>query len=98
MINHISKFFLLFVFIILFLSFKNQIKIIENDLIILKKNYYKDSQNFVEKEILLTKQISQLQNNVLNSYEHIENNKIIKFDRNEFNDFTIIKVSYVQSE
>ena len=98
MINHISKFFLLFVFIILFLSFKNQIKIIENDLIILKKNYYKDSHNFIEKEILLTKQISQLQNSVLNSYEHIENNKIIKFDRNEFNDFTIIKVSYVQSE
>ena len=98
MINHISKFFLLFVFIILFLSFKNQIKIIENDLIILKKNYYKDSHNFIEKEILLTKQISQLQNNVLNSYEHIENNKIIKFDRNEFNDFTIIKVNYVQSE
>ena len=98
MINHISKFFLLFVFIILFLSFKNQIKIIENDLIILKKNYYKDSQNFVEKEILLTKQISQLQNNVLSSYEYMENNKIIKFDRNEFNDFTIIKVSYVQSE
>ena len=98
MINHISKFFLLFVFIILFLSFKNQIKIIENDLIILKKNYYKDSQNFVEKEILLTKQVSQLQNNVLSSYEHIENNKIIKFDRNEFNDFTIIKVNYVQSE
>ena len=98
MINHISKFFLLFVFIILFLSFKNQIKIIENDLIILKKNYYKDSQNFVEKEILLTKQVSQLQNNVLSSYEYMENNKIIKFDRNEFNDFTIIKVSYVQSE
>ena len=98
MINHISKFFLLFVFIILFLSFKNQIKIIENDLIILKKNYFNDRHNFIEKEILLTKQISQLQNNVLNSYEHIENNKFIKFDRNEFNDFTIIKVNYVQSE
>ncbi len=98
MINHISKFFLLFAFIILFLSFKNQIKIIENDLIILKKNYHKESHNFIEKEILLTKQISQLQNSVLNSYEHIENNKIIKFDRNEFNDFTIIKVNYVQSE
>ena len=98
MINHISKFFLLFVFIILFLSFKNQIKIIENDLIILKKNYFNDRHNFIEKEILLTKQISQLQNNVLNSYEHIENNKFIKFDRNEFNDFTIIRVNYVQSE
>mgnify|MGYP001437689770 CR=1 FL=1 len=98
MINHISKFFLLFVFIILFLSFKNQIKIIENDLIMLKKNYYNDRHNFIEKEILLTKQISQLQNNILNSYEDIENNKFIKFDRNEFNDFTIIKVNYVQSE
>jgi len=98
LINHISKFFLLFVFIILFLSFKNQIKIIENDLIMLKKNYFNDRHNFIEKEILLTKQISQLQNNVLNSYEHIENNKFIKFDRNEFNDFTIIKVNYVQSE
>ena len=98
MINHISKFFLLFIFIILFLSFKNEIKIAENDLIILKKNYTKDTSNFIEKEILLTKQISQLQNNVLNSYEHIENNKIIKFDRNEFNDFTIIKFNYVQSE
>tara|TARA_Y100001935_G_C17060286_1_gene386400 strand:- start:6 stop:302 length:297 start_codon:yes stop_codon:yes gene_type:complete len=98
LINHISKFFLLFVFIILFLSFKNQIKIIENDLIMLKKNYYNDRHNFIEKEILLTKQISQLQNNILNSYEDIENNKFIKFDRNEFNDFTIIKVNYVQSE
>ena len=98
MINHISKFFLLFIFIILFLSFKNEIKIAENDLIILKKNYTKDTSNFIEKEILLTKQISQLQNNTLNSYEHIEKNKIIKFDRSEFNDFTIIKVNYVQSE
>ena len=98
MINHISKFFLLFFFIILFLSFKNQIKIVENELIILKKNYINDNINFIEKEILLTKQISQLQNNILNSYEHIENNKIIKFDRNEFNDFTIIKVNYVQSK
>ena len=98
MIHHISKFFLLFIFIILFLSFKNEIKIAENDLTILKKNYTKDTSNFIEKEILLTKQISQLQNNTLNSYEHIEKNKIIKFDRSEFNDFTIIKVNYVQSE
>ena len=98
MINYIYKFFLLFIFIILFLSFKNQIKILENDLIILKKNYDKDNHNFIEKEILLTKQISQLHNNELNKYEYIDNKKIIKFDRNEFNDFTIIKVNYVQSE
>ena len=80
------------------MSFKNQIKILEDKLSNSKTNYSKDYQTYINKEILLTKQISQLQNNVLNSYEHIENNKIIKFDRNEFNDFTIIKVNYVQSE
>ena len=97
MINHISKFSLLFIFIILFLSFKNQTKIIESDLIYLKINYYKDYQNFINKEILLTKEINQLQINKLNSYDYVENKKIIKFDRNEFDDFTIIKVNYVQS-
>ena len=98
MIKHISKFFLLFIFIIIFLSFKNQIKILENDLTYLKKNYDKDHQSFINKEILLTKQINQLQINELNNYEFIKNKKIIKFDRNEFDDFTIIKVNYVQSE
>ena len=96
MINHISKFFLLFVFIILFLSFKNQTKIIESDLEYIKKNYNNDYQNFINKEILLTKEINQLQINELNNYNYSENKKIIKFDRNEFDDFTIIKVNYVQ--
>ena len=98
MINNISKFFLLFIFIILFLSFKNQIKILENNLSNLKINYTKDLQIFVNKEILLSKQLNQLQINELNNYDFIKNNKIIKFDRNEFDDFTIIKVNYVQSE
>ena len=98
MINHITKFFLLFVFIILFLSFKNQIKIVENDLIYLKKNYLKTHQNFIKKEILLTKQINELQNINFNNYNYAQNKKIIKFDRNEFNDFTIIKVNNVRSE
>ena len=98
MINHISKFFLLFVFIILFLSFKNQTKIIESDLKYLKINYNNDYQNFVKKEILLTKEINQLQIHELNNYGFVENKKIIKFDRNEFDDFTIIKVNYVQSK
>ena len=96
MINHISKFFLLFIFIILFLSFKNQTKIIESDLEYIKKNYNNDYQNFINKEILLTKEINQLQINELNNYNYSENKKIIKFDRNEFDDFTIIKVNYVQ--
>ncbi len=85
-------------FIILFLSFKNQIKILENDLINQKINFNKDFQNYINKEILLTKQISELQTNELNIYNNYKNKTIIKFDRDEFNDFTIIKVNYVQSE
>ena len=98
MINHISKFCLLFIFIILFLSFKNQIKIIEDKLTALKINYSNDHQKYVNKEILLSKQINQLQINELNNHNFINNKKIIQFDRNEFDDFTIIKVNYVQSE
>ena len=85
-------------FIILFLSFKNQTKIIESDLKYLKINYNNDYQNFINKEILLTKEINQLQIYKLNNYNFVENKKIIKFDRNEFDDFTIIKVNYVQSK
>jgi len=98
LINHISKFFLLFIFIILFLSFKNQTKILENKLSFLKINYDKDHQKYVNKEILLSKQINQLQINKLNNFDYIKNNKIIEFDRNEFDDFTIIEVNYVQPE
>ena len=98
MINHISKFFLLFIFIILFLSFKNQIKILEDKLSNSKTNYFKDYQTYINKEILLTKQINELQITEINNFEYIKNKKIIKFDRNEFDDFTIIKVNYVQSE
>ena len=98
MINHISKFFLLFIFIFLFLSFKNQTKILEKDLSYLKNNYIKDYQKYIDKEIFLTKQINQLQINEINNYKNLENKKTIKFDRNEFDDFTIIKVNYVQSE
>ena len=98
MINYFSKFILLFLLIILFLSFKNQTKIIENDLKYLKQNYKNDYQNYINKEILLTKQINLLKNNEINIYEYDGIKKIIKFDRNEFDDFTIIKVNYVQSE
>ena len=98
MINHISKFFFLFIFIFLFLSFKNQIKILENELTHLKINYKNDYQKYVNREILLSKQINQLQINELNNYDFVKNKQIIKFDRNEFDDFTIIKVNYVQPE
>ena len=89
---------MLFIFVILFLSFKNQIKILENKLSYLKINYIEDHQKYINKEILLSKQINQLQISELENYDLIENKKIIKFDRNKFDDFTIIKVNYVQSE
>ena len=57
----------------------------------------KDNQNYINKKIRLTKQINQLQINDLDNFDFAKN-KIIKFDRNEFDDFTIIKVNYVQSE
>ncbi len=98
MINHISKFILLFSFFILFLSFKNQVKILENKLSYLKINYTKDHQTYINKSILLSKQINKLQISDLNNYVSVKNKKIIKFDRNEFDDFTIIKVNYVQPE
>ena len=62
----------------------------------LKLNYNKKIQNYINKEILLTKEINQLKINELNNYDYVENKKIIKFDRNKFDDFTIIKVNYVQ--
>ena len=98
MINHIYKFLLVFTFIFLFLSFKNQTKILENDLSYQKTNYIKDSQIFINKEILLTKKINLLQINELNKLDYVENKKILKFNRNELDDFTIIKVNYVQSD
>ncbi len=98
MISHFTKFTLIFIFIILFLSFKNQIKILENDLKYTKNNYNENYNKFINKEILLTKQINQLQINEQYNHEFVDNEKIIKFDRYEFNDFTIIKVNYVQPE
>ena len=89
---------MIFTFIILFLSFKNQVKILENNLTLLKINYTNDYQKYVNKEILLSKQINQLKTNELSNFEFVKNKKIIQFDRNEFDDFTIIKVNYVQSE
>ncbi len=70
----------------------------ENDLSYLKKNYHNELQILINKEILLTKQINNLKLNDINNLEFTEDNKIIKFDRNEFDDFTIIKVNYVQSD
>ena len=70
----------------------------ENNLSDLKKRYNNELEILINKEILLTKQINKLKINDINNLDFIHNNKIIKFNRNEFDDFTIIKVNYVQSE
>ena len=70
----------------------------ENNLSDLKKKYNNELQILINKEILLTKQINKLKINDINNLEFIQDNKIINFNRNEFDDFTIIKVNYVQSE
>ncbi len=70
----------------------------ENNLSDLKKKYNNELEILINKEILLTKQINKLKINDINNLEFIKDNKIIKFNRNEFDDFTIIKVNYVQSE
>ena len=70
----------------------------ENNLSDLKKKYNNELLILTNKEILLTKQINKLKINDINNLEFIQDNKIIKFNRNEFDDFTIIKVNYVQSE
>ena len=70
----------------------------ENELSYLKKNYEHDFQILIDQEILLTKQINKIKIDDFNNLELSEDNKIIKFNRNEFDDFTIIKVNYVQPE
>ena len=70
----------------------------ENELSFLKNNYLKNKNVYINKEILLSKYVNKLQLNELKNLKNIQYNKIIRFDRNEFDDFTIIKVNYVQPE
>ena len=46
---------------------------------ILKNSYIKDHQTYINKEILLSKQINQLQINKLNNYDFVKN-KIININ------------------
>ena len=97
MIRQISKFFFLFIIIIIFINFKNNTKILKLDVLNAKTDYTKDLQLFLKRKILLTKNINLLQIDELDN-EYVQNKNIIKFDRNLFNDFTLIKISYDKSE
>ena len=97
MIRQISKFFLLFIIIIFFINFKNNTKILKLEVLNVKSDYTKDLQLFLKRKILLTKNINLLRIDELDN-EYIENKNVIKFDRDIFNDLTLIKVSYDKSE
>ncbi len=96
MIRNISIFLFLFFTILIFLGFKNQIKILKSDLIGLRDTYDSELQLYLKRNIQLTKMINQFQiEEIPNRY--VQKN-IIKFDRSLLNKFTVIKVNYDKSE
>tara|TARA_A100001015_G_C14970787_1_gene705022 strand:+ start:997 stop:1290 length:294 start_codon:yes stop_codon:yes gene_type:complete len=97
LIRQISKFFILFSLIIIFIYFKNYIKILNNEINLAKINYEKELQLYLKREIQLTKMLNQIQiENLKNKYA--DNQDVIHFDRNTLNDFTLIKVNYDKSQ
>ena len=56
--------------------FKNQIKILENDLAKLKNRYYESNQIFVNKEILLFQTNHNLKIIGLSNFDYAENKKL----------------------
>ena len=97
MIRQISKFFILFILIIIFIYFKNYTKILNNEINSAKINYEKESQLYLKREIQLTKLVNQIQFEDLKN-QYADNQDVIHFDRNTLNDFTLIKVNYDKSQ
>ena len=54
-------------------------------------------QLYLKRNIQLSKMIGQFQTNDANK-EYVKSNDYIYFDRNTFNQFTVIKINYDQSE
>ncbi len=96
MIKNISKFIFLFVLIIIFLSFKNQTKILNSNILDLKREYNTEFQLYLKRNIQLTKMINQFQSDDIQN-KYVEKD-IIKFNRSVLNKFTLIKVNYDKSE
>lgn len=97
MIRQLSKFFILFIFIIIFIYFKNYTKILNSEINSAKISYEKDLQLYLKREIQLTKMINEIQiEDLKNQYSY--NRDVIHFDRNILNDFTLIKVNYDKSQ
>ena len=97
MIRQVSKFFILFILILIFIYFKNHIKILNNEINLAKSNYEKELQLYLKREIQLTKMVNQIQIEDLKN-QYADNQYVIHFDRNTLNDFTLIKVNYDKSQ
>ena len=97
MLRQASKFFILFILIIIFIYFKNYTKILNNEINSAKINYEKDLQLYLKRDIQLTKMVNQIQIKDLNN-QYADNQDVIYFDRNSLNDFTLIKVNYDKSQ
>ena len=80
-----------------FISFKNETKVLKDQVYKLKTEYNDSNQIFLNREIQLSKLINQFQidNNQVN---FVKNNKILKFDREGLKDFTLIQVNYDQRQ
>ena len=97
MIRQVSKFFILFILLIIFIYFKNYTKILNNEINLVKINYEKELQLYLKREIQLTKMVNQIQFEDLKN-QYANNQDVIHFDRNTLNDFTLIKVNYDKSQ
>ena len=97
MIRQVSKFFILFILIKIFIYFKNYKKILNNEINSAKINYEKELQLYLKREIQLTKMLNQIQIEDLKN-QYADNQYVIHFDRNTLNDFTLIKVNYDKSQ
>ncbi len=93
MIRQVSKFFILFIFIIIFIYFKNYTKILNNKINLAKFSYEKEFQLYLKREIQLTKMLNEIQIKDLKN-QYVDNKDVIHFDRNNLKDFTLIKVNY----
>ena len=97
MIKQVSKFFISFILIIIFIYFKNYTKILNNKINSSKINYEKELQLYLKRDIQLTKMVNQIQIEDLKN-QYANNQDVIHFDRNTLNDLTLIKVNYDKSQ
>ena len=80
-----------------FISFKNETKVLKDQVYKLKTEYSNSNQTFLNREIQLSKLINQFQIDN-NQIDIVNNNKILKFNREDLKDFTLIQVNYDQRQ